>query len=242
MKILAVDIGGTNVKLLLSGESTPRKFPSGQDLTAAKMVSAVKALTRDWKYEGVSIGFPGITGRTGPTCEPGNLGKGWVGFDFPAAFDRPVKIANDAAMQALGSYEGGRMLFLGLGTGLGSALIADRSIIPFELGDLPWRRDRETLGHALSSRGLERAGSRAWRKMVHFAASQLMKAFLVDYVVLGGGNAKRLKQLPHGLRIGHNQTAFRGGFRLWAVDDVPALSAESHQHGESRQSTEWRLL
>jgi hypothetical protein len=245
MKILAVDIGGTNVKLLLSGESVPRKFPSGTDLTPGKLVSAVKSLTRDWKYDGVSIGFPGITGRTGPTCEPGNLGKGWVGFDFSAAFDRPVKIANDAAMQALGSYEGGRMLFLGLGTGLGSALIADRSIIPFELGDLPWRRDRETLGHALSSRGLERAGSRAWRKMVHFAASRMMKAFLVDYVVLGGGNAKRLKQLPHGLRIGHNQTAFRGGFRLWAVDDVPALSAdhgESHQHVESRQPNEWRLL
>jgi polyphosphate glucokinase len=240
MKILAVDIGGTNVKLLLSGESAPRKFPSGKDLTPAKMVSAVKALTKDWRYEGVSIGFPGRTGRTGPTCEPGNLGKGWVGYDFSAAFDRPVKIANDAAMQALGSYDGGRMLFLGLGTGLGSAMIADQTISPFELGDLPWRRDRETLGHALSSRGLERVGSRAWRKMVHFAAGRLMKAFLVDYVVLGGGNAKKLKQLPHGLRLGHNQTAFRGGFRLWAVEDVPALSAD--MQSEPRQPIEWRLL
>src|SRR5689334_20811071 len=154
---------------------------------------------------------------------PVNVGPGWTGFDFEQAFGKPAKVINDAAMQALGSYEGGRMLFLGLGTGLGSALIVDQTIISFELGELPWRRDRETLGRALSARGLERVGSRAWRKMVHAAGSRLMKAFLVDYVVIGGGNAKRLKDLPHGLRLGHNQTAFRGGFRLWSVDDVPAL-------------------
>jgi polyphosphate glucokinase len=241
-KILVLDIGGTNVKLLVSGESEPRKFPSGKELTPAKLVATVEELTHDWKYDGISMGFPGITGRTGPACEPGNLGKGWVGFDFASAFGRPVKVANDAAMQALGSYEGGRMLFLGLGTGLGSALIVDRSIISFELGELPWRRDRETLGRALSNRGLERVGCRAWRKAVHTAASRLMKAFLVDYVVLGGGNAKRLndEKLPHGLRLGHNQTAFRGGFRLWSVEDVPALSADLDH--EPRPPVEWRML
>jgi polyphosphate glucokinase len=240
-KILVIDIGGTNVKLLVSGESEPRKFPSGKGLTPNSMVATVEELTHDWRYDGVSIGFPGLTGRTGPACEPGNLGKGWVGFDFAAAFDRPVKIVNDAAMQALGSYEGGRMLFLGLGTGVGSALIVDQTIISFELGELPWRRDRETLGRALSARGLDRVGSRAWRKMVHAAASRLMKAFLVDYVVIGGGNAKKLKEpLPHGLRLGHNQTAFRGGFRLWSVDDVPPLSSDL-QH-EPRQPVDWRML
>jgi polyphosphate glucokinase len=237
-----LDVGGTNVKLLVSGESEPRKFPSGKELTPAKLVATVEELTHDWKYDGISIGFPGITGRTGPACEPGNLGKGWVGFDFAAAFGRPVKIANDAAMQALGSYEGGRMLFLGLGTGLGSALIVDRSIISIELGELPWRRDRETLGRALSARGLERVGCRAWRKTVHAAASRLMKAFLVDYVVLGGGNAKRLndEKLPHGLRLGHNQTAFRGGFRLWSVEDIPALSTDLDD--DPRPAVEWRML
>jgi predicted NBD/HSP70 family sugar kinase len=240
LKILVIDIGGTNVKLLVSGESEARKFPSGRDLTPAGMVSLVKAVTRDWNYEAVSIGFPGVAGRTGPTCEPGNLGKGWVGYDFAAAFGCPVKIVNDAAMQALGSYDGGRMLFLGLGTGLGAALIVDRTIIPFELGELPWRRERETLGRTLSSRGLEKLGGRAWRKVVHIAATRLMKAFLVDYVVIGGGNAKRLKQLPHGLRLGHNQTAFRGGFRLWVVEDVPALSGDVHH--ESREPVDWRLL
>jgi polyphosphate glucokinase len=241
MKILVIDIGGTHVKLLVSGESDPRKFPSGKDLSPEKMIAEVKKQTKGWRYDAVSIGFPGIVGRTGPACEPGNLGKGWVGYDFAAAFERPVKVTNDAAMQALGSYDGGRMLFLGLGTGLGAAFIAEQTIIPFELGELPWRRDSETLGEALSSRNLEKVGGRAWREMVETAATRLMKAFLVDYVVIGGGNAKRLGEpLPHGLRLGHNRTAFRGGFRLWDVDDVPVLSTGILK--EPRQSIEWRLL
>jgi polyphosphate glucokinase len=240
LKILVVDIGGTNIKVLVSGASEPRKAPSGKRLTPGDMITAVKKLARGWSYDAVSIGYPGVAGQAGPKSEPGNLGKGWVGFDFAAAFERPVKVANDAAMQALGSYDGGRMLFLGVGTGLGSALITDRTIIPLELGELPWNRDRETLGDALSAGGFERLGARAWRKVVAFAASRLMKALLLDYVVIGGGNAKKLDQLPHGLRIGHNQTAFRGGFRLWSVDDVPELSPGMHR--ERPPAEDWRLL
>jgi polyphosphate glucokinase len=240
VKILVVDIGGTNVKVLVSGETESRKAPSGKGMTPADMVEAVKVLSRDWEYEAISIGYPGISGRTGPICEPGNLGQGWVGFDFTAAFDRPVKILNDAAMQALGSYEGGRMLFLGLGTGLGGALIADKTIMPYELGELPWRRDRETLGDALSARGLERLGGSRWREAVSIAASHLMKVFQVDYVVLGGGNAKRMRKLPHGVRLGHNRTAFRGGLRLWGMEEVPVL--DDNNHAEPQAATEWRLL
>jgi polyphosphate glucokinase len=240
LDILAVDIGGTHVKLLASGETKPRKFASGKDLTPAKLVSRVKAIGRGWRYSAVSIGFPGTVGRDGPTSEPGNLGKGWVGYDYSASFELPVKIANDAAMQALGSYEGGRMLFLGLGTGLGAALIADRTIIPVELGDLPWRRTGQTLGQALSSDGLDEAGTRRWRKAVELAAAQLMKAFRVDYVVLGGGNAKKLKDLPHGLRVGHNQNAFRGGFRMWSVDDIPVLTHTVPPAKPVR--VQWRVL
>ncbi len=239
-RILVIDVGGTNVKMLVSGESEPRKFPSGKELTPARLVAEVKKIAGDWRFDAISLGFPGIVGRTGPVCEPGNLGQGWVGYDFAVAFECPVKIVNDAAMQALGSYEGGRMLFLGLGTGLGGAFIAEQTIIPFELGQLPWRRDAETLGQALSTRGLEKMGGRAWREAVEHVASRLMKAFLVDYVVIGGGNAKKLKELPHGLRLGHNQTAFRGGFRLWDVDDIPVLSTEMRP--QARPPAKWRLL
>jgi polyphosphate glucokinase len=239
-KILVIDIGGTALKMLVSGETEPRRAPSGKKLTPTKLVSAVERLAKGWKYEAVTIGFPGIAGPTGPRHEPGNLGKGWVGFDFAAAFDRPVKVANDAAMQALGSYDGGRMLFLGLGTGLGSALIADHTIVPLELGELTWRGEDESLGQVLSAAGLERAGLRTWKKVVAAAASSLMKAFLADYVVIGGGNAKKLKDLPHGIRLGHNLTAFRGGFRLWAMEDVPVLSADLQAH--SAQRPKWRML
>ena len=242
MRILAVDIGGSQIKLLVSDVAEPRKAASGKRFTPVQMVAAVKRLTRDWKYDAVSIGYPGVAGQSGPICEPGNLGKGWVGFDFAAALGRPVKVANDAAMQALGSYDGGRMLFLGLGTGLGSALISERAIVPLELGELPWNRGRQTLGQALSARGLDRAGGRVWRKAVADAASRLMKAFLVDYVVIGGGNAKKLDpdRLPHGLRLGHNRTAFRGGFRLWAVNDVQEQSPGLRP--APRQPIEWRML
>jgi polyphosphate glucokinase len=239
-KILAIDIGGTSIKVLASGETKPRKVPSGPTLTPTKMVSAVKRLAKGWSYSAVSIGFPGIAGRSGPQSEPGNLGSGWVGFDFAAAFGKPVKVANDAAMQALGSYEGGRMLFLGLGTGVGAALIADRAIVPMELSELPWRRARETLGDVLCAHALERSGVRRWRKIVLIVGCRLMKVFLVDYVVIGGGNAKRLKELPHGLRIGHNLTAFRGGFRLWDLEEVPIASADAAM--DTREAAEWRLL
>ncbi len=241
-KILVVDVGGSYLKVLVSGETEPRRTPSGKKLTPAKLVAEVERLAKDWKYDAVTVGFPGLTGPTGPRCEPGNLGKGWVGFDFAAAFDRPVKVANDAAMQALGSYDGGRMLFLGLGTGLGSALIADHTIISLELGDLAWKgSDEQTLGDMLSAAGLEKAGVRAWKKNVATAAASLMKAFLADYLVIGGGNAKKLRDLPHGMRLGHNQTAFRGGFRLWTLEDVPVLTADL-QAKPAAQHLKWRML
>jgi polyphosphate glucokinase len=238
-RVLVIDVGGTKVKLLATGQTEPRKFPSGRQLTPGKLVARVKEVAKGWRFDGVSMGFPGITGRIGPVAEPGNLGEGWVGFDFAAAFGCPIKIANDAAMQALGSYEGGRMLFMGLGTGVGGALVVDQTIVPLELGDLPWRRDKETLAKALGTQGLERVGARNWRAMVEVIAHRLMKAFLADYVVLGGGNAKRLKELPAGLRIGHNHAAFRGGLRLWSVEDIPS-QATGRPPGSP--AVDWRLL
>lgn len=239
-KILAIDIGGTNLKVLARGQTEARKAPSGPELTPSKMVSTAKKLAKGWSYDAVSVGFPGLAGRSGPQSEPGNLGSGWVGFDYAAAFGKPVKVANDAAMQALGSYEGGRMLFLGLGTGLGAALIADKAIVPMELSELPWRRARATLGDVLSVRGLEHIGLRRWRKNVALVACRLMKVFLVDYVVIGGGNAKNLKELPHGVRLGHNLTAFRGGFRLWDVDEVPVMRSEAPI--DVHVDAKWRIL
>jgi len=239
-RILVIDVGGTNVKVLAAGALEPRKTPSGRKLTPSKMIESVRALAEDWQYDAVSIGFPGLVGKSGPICEPGNLGKGWVGFDWAAALERPVKVANDAAMQALGSYEGGRMLFLGLGTGVGAALIAEHSILPLEIGDLPWQKERTTIGDVLSREGLRRQGLRAWRRAVDVVACRLMKMFVADYVVLGGGNAKKLKQLPHGMRLGHNQTAFRGGFRLWGVEDVPVQSP--NEPPSDTVPVEWRLI
>src|SRR4051812_43624278 len=213
MKVLAVDIGGTKIKALATGQTEPRRALSGRGLTPARMVEIVRELADGWEYEALSLGYPGLVGPGGPRSEPGNLGPGWVGFDYAAAFDHPVKIVNDAAMQALGSYEGGRMLFLGLGTGLGSAMIAENVIIPLELGRLPYRRTR-SLGEVLGRAGLKRIGRKMWKMIVAEIASILMGAFEVDYVVLGGGNAKLLKDRPPaGSRMGHNLTAFRGGFR-----------------------------
>jgi hypothetical protein len=231
--ILTIDIGGTKVKILATGQTEPRKAPSGREFTPAKLVEVVRALAHDWEYEAVSIGCPGMVGPQGPRSEPGNLGPGWVGFDFATAFGKPVKMVNDAAMQALGSYEGGRMLFLGLGTGLGSALITGHVIVPLELGRLPYD-DRRTLGEALGRKGLDRLGKGAWRQAVNRATTALMSAFVADYVVIGGGNAKHLKNLPPGSRRGHNLTAFRGGFCLWSVEDVWVLAASG---GESPQPT-----
>jgi polyphosphate glucokinase len=222
-----VDIGGSNVKILLSGQTEPRRRRSGKMLTPAKLVQIVHQLAGDWEYDVVSIGYPGLVGKDGPSSEPGNLGPGWVGFDFPAAFDRPTRIVNDAAMQALGSYEGGSMLYMGLGTGLGSALIAHGDVIALELGCLPYDHN-QTLGDVLGDSGLQRLGKRAWREIVSDTAAAMMKAFVVHSVVLGGGNAKKLKpDLPHGIRLGHNSTAFRGGFRLWDAAGAVKLNGLS---------------
>jgi polyphosphate glucokinase len=239
MKVLVIDIGGTKIKVLASGQLEPRKATSGRGLTPGRMVEIVRQLANGWEYEAISIGYPGLVGPAGPRSEPGNLGPGWVGFDYAAAFDHPVKIVNDAAMQALGSYEGGRMLFLGLGTGLGSAMISDGVIIPLELGRLPYRR-RQALWEVLGRRGLKRLGKGAWKKAVAEVASIFMGAFAADYVVLGGGNAKLLKEPPPGCRMGHNLTAVRGGFRLWGLEGVPVLGADQLDH--AAPAAEWRLI
>lgn len=242
--ILAVDVGGTKVKLLASGETEPRKFASGPKMTPGKLVSEVRKAARGWGYDAVSIGLPAMVGANGPLAEPGNLGPGWVGFDFAAAFDCPVRMANDAAMQALGSYDGGRMLFLGFGTGLGSALIADHIIIPLELGDLQY--EEATYSQALGREALEAQGKKAWRKLALAAIPPLQKAFLADYVVVGGGNAKHLsRKLPPGVRVGNNLTAFRGGFRLWGIDEVRTLQQAGDEHDKQARrpsSGEWRVL
>ncbi|HSD50407.1 MAG TPA: ROK family protein [Candidatus Methylomirabilis sp.] len=214
MKVLVVDVGGNNVKILATGQNSPRRFPSGPTLTPRRMVSGVKKLSRDWKYDVVSIGYPGpaLLGR--PIMEPHNLGRGWVGFDFEAAFKRPVKLINDAAMQALGSYTRGKMLFLGLGTGLGSTLIVDGVVEPMELGHLPYKK-KGTYEDYVGSRGLKRLGKKKWRRHVADVVKRLTAALEPDEVVLGGGNVKHLKALPPGCRAGDNANAFRGGFRLW---------------------------
>lgn len=213
MNVLVVDVGGTNIKLLVTGQETPRKFASGPTMTPGQMVGGVLQAAVGWEYAAVSIGFPGPVLRGIPVSEPPNLGSGWLGFDFGAAFDRPVKLINDAAMQALGGYEGGRMLFLGLGTGLGSAMIVDGIVEPMELGHLPYRK--KTFEHYVGRRGLKRLGARKWRRCVADVVKQLTAALQPDYVVLGGGNARKLKKLPPGCRLGANANAFCGGFRLW---------------------------
>ena len=213
LKVLAVDIGGTNVKCLATGQKERRAFPSGKELTPERMVEGVKELANGWKYEVVSIGYPGPVHEGGPAKEPHNLAPGWVGFDFEAAFGCPVKMINDAAMQALGSYKGGTMLFLGLGTGLGSTLVVNGAVVPMELAHLPFRKG--TYEDYLGIRGLKKQGRKAWRKTVSKVVERFISALLLDDVVLGGGNAKKLKKLPAGCRLGANANAFEGGFRLW---------------------------
>ncbi len=213
-KVLVVDVGGTNVKMLATGQKEPRKYPSGPTMTPQKMVSIVKEGTRDWKYDCVSLGYPGPIINGHPLREPHNLGSGWVGFDFGKAFGRPLRIINDAAMQALGSYRGGRMLFLGLGTGLGSAMIVNGTLEPMELAHLIYKHDK-TYEDYLGLRGLERAGKKKWRQHVAKITKKLKVALGADYVVLGGGNSKKLKELPPGARLGDNLNAFVGGMRMW---------------------------
>src|SRR6185503_8122395 len=191
-----------------------RQADSGPKMTARRMVSVVKRLSGEWSYDHVAIGFPGPVVHGHPVAEPRNLGHGWVGFDFRRAFGRPVKMINDAAMQALGSYRGGRMLFLGLGTGLGSALIIDGVVEPMELAHLPYKKGR-TYEEYVGKAGLKRAGKKKWRRHVDDVVSRLKAALQADDVVLGGGNAKLLKKLPPGVRLGTNANAFRGGYRLW---------------------------
>jgi polyphosphate glucokinase len=219
MNILVVDIGGTHVKVLATGESERREFPSGPDMTPERMVAGVKEIAQGWRYEAVSIGYPGPVLHNRPVAEPHNLAKGWVGFDFQAAFERPIRIVNDAAMQALGSYRGGKLLFLGLGTGLGTAMIVDGVIEPMELGHLPYKK--ATYEDYVGLRGLERFGKKKWRRLVADVVERLVAALEPDDVVLGGGNVKNLKELPPGCRVGDNANAFLGGFRLWE-DDVAA--------------------
>jgi polyphosphate glucokinase len=218
VKVLVVDVGGTNVKVFAKGEAEMRKFPSGPTLTAKQMVDGVLHVAAEWSYDVITIGYPGpvINGRL--ALEPRNLGSGWVDFDFAAHFGKPVKLINDAAMQALGSYEGGRMLFLGLGTGLGSALIIDHVVAPLELAHLPYKKGR-TFEDYVGLRGLKRLGKKKWQKAVEDVVARLQAALVADSVVLGGGNAKLLKRLPPGARMGDNRNAFLGGVRLWGADN-----------------------
>ena len=240
-RILAVDVGGTKVKILLSGETEPRKVKSGPKFTPERMVEEVTALAKGWRYDAVSVGLPAQVGPNGPIGEPGNLGPGWVGFDYAAAFDCPVRLVNDAAMQALGSYEGGRMLFIGLGTGVGSALIVDHVLIPLELGDLHF--ERGSVSDMLGRHAYEKAGKKAWRKAVNSLVPPLQKAFLADYVVLGGGNAKHMgKRLPPGVRLGNNLTAFRGGYRLWGIEDVATQKVNGKARTAAAAVNAWRVL
>jgi polyphosphate glucokinase len=213
-RVLVVDIGGTNVKMLATGQKEPRKYPSGPTLTPQKMVNLVKKSVRDWKYDCVSLGYPGPIINEHPLREPHNLGEGWMGFNFRKAFGCPIKIINDAAMQALGSYKGGRMLFLGLGTGLGSAMIVDGILQPMELAHLFYKHGK-TYEDYLGLRGLERCGKKKWRQNVADVTKKLKVALEADYVVLGGGNNKKLKELPPAAVLGSNENAFLGGFRMW---------------------------
>lgn len=218
MGILVVDIGGSHLKFRTERQQTHVSVDSGPRFTPAEMVAAIAENTADWKFDRITLGYPGPVGGDRPLLEPHNLGRGWTRFDYIKAFKRPVRMINDAAMQALGAYRGGRMLFLGLGTGLGSALVVDRVVQPLELAHLAWRRGK-TYEEMLGERALIRKGKKAWRRFVASALDDLSAAFQVEYIVLGGGNAKRVKDVPDNVYIGSNEDAFTGGFRLW---DEPA--------------------
>jgi polyphosphate glucokinase len=228
-KVLVIDVGGTHVKLLATGQKEHTQFDSGPKMTCQAMISQVKKLTKDWGYSRISLGFPGPVAHGRVVAEPFNLGPGWVRCDFAKAFGCPVKLINDAAMQALGSYGGGRMLFLGLGTGLGSALIVDGVLEPLELAHLPYKK-RLTYEDFVGERGLVRLGKKKWRKEVAEVAAQLQRAMEADYVVFGGGNARLLKNLPRHYRLGDNSNSFTGGFRLWD----PRFAKKLHGYGDAR--------
>jgi polyphosphate glucokinase len=225
MNVLVIDVGGTHVKFLVTGQSEHRKFDSGPKMTAEMMVEGVKRDTADWSYDAISIGYPGPVLHGRPVCEPKNLAAGWVGFDFEKAFGKPVKIVNDAAMQALGGYQGGKMLFLGFGTGLGTTMIVEGIIEPMELSHLPYRK--RTYEDYVGVRGLKKFGKKKWRRFVADVIERLTAALEPDDIVLGGGNAELIKELPPKCRLGNNDNAFSGGFRLWqnGGQQQPAVAA-----------------
>jgi polyphosphate glucokinase len=242
MNVLVIDVGGTHVKILATAQGPPREFPSGAKMTPTQMVSGVKRLVGTWKYDVVSIGYPGPVVQNRPVAEPHNLAPGWVGFDFQAAFGRPVKLINDAAMQALGSYKNGKMLFLGLGTGLGSALVVDGIVQPMELGHLPYKK--ATYESYVGRQALEQNGKKKWRRKVKDVVGCLVAALEPDDVVLGGGNVKKLKDMPPNCRAGDNANAFSGGFRLWEDTENPhpplrgqRVSANEKRRKEARNGS-----
>jgi polyphosphate glucokinase len=233
VRILAVDVGGSGVKILVSGGRTPRKLRSGPRLTPRQMVDGVRELAQGWRFDRVAIGYPGVVRGNRPVAEPMNLGSGWVGFDYRAAFGKPVRMLNDAAMQALGSYRGGSMLFLGLGTGLGSALIVDGRLQPMELGHLPYKKGG-SFEDWVGRRGLERLGRRRWQRAVADVVERLRDAVRPDYVVLGGGEVKALSRLPDGVERGDNRLALRGAFLLWELDPPRATRLRRAARSRSR--------
>lgn len=231
-RVLAVDIGGSHVKMRVFGRREMRQFDSGPKLTPRRMVKHVHELTGDWSYEAVTIGYPGVVLHNTVVVEPFNLGRGWVGFDFQKAFGRPTRVMNDAAMQAVGSYDGGRMLFLGLGTGLGSAMIVDGVVAPMELAHLAYKKGR-TYEDYVGARGLARLGTKKWNRIVNRVVTQLSTLLEADYVVLGGGNARKLKRLPKNARLGSNDFAFLGGFRVWHHAAAPPSAAKGYRRSIS---------
>jgi polyphosphate glucokinase len=240
-KILVIDLGGTQVKILATGQTEKRQTESGNSMSPVRMVEVVKELAAGWEFEAVSLGYPGPVGPEGPRSDNDSLAPGWVGFDFAAAFGVPVKVSNDAAMQALGSYAGGRMLFIGLGTGLGSALVTQRSIIPLELGSLRYTRKR-SLHDCLGRAGLRRLGLRRWRQVLAEVVTFLKASFEADYVMLGGGNAKKVGEPPPWSRLGSNLCAFRGGYRLWGLELTPTLTPDGRQEELPAADQEWRMI
>ncbi|MCE9562823.1 MAG: ROK family protein [Planctomycetes bacterium] len=239
VNILAIDIGGTNVKFLATGQTAPRKFPSGPEMTPEEMVAGVLEAAQDWDYEVVSIGFPGPVLCGQPMAEPVNLGPGWMEFDYAAAFGRPVKVINDAAMQALGSYHGGKMLFFGLGTGVGATVIQDGVLEPLEIGRFHYKK--HTLEYYVGAKGRKRLGHKKWQQQVEQVVERIVAAIKPSDVVLGGGNAKKLDPLPAGTRLGDNSFAFVGGFRLWdregqkVTPTEPAEKGSENPVGEDQQ-------
>jgi polyphosphate glucokinase len=226
-RVLAIDVGGSHVKMRVFGRRELRQFESGPTLTPRQMVARVHEMTGDWIYDAVSVGYPGVVLHGRVVVEPHNLGKGWVGFDFRKAFGRPTLVLNDAAMQAIGSYEGGRMLSLGLGTGLGSAMIVDGVVAPMELAHLPYKKGR-TFEEYVGARGLKRLGNKKWSRTVNEVVTELSSQLEADYVVIGGGNARKLKRLPKNARLGSNDYAFLGGFRVWHHAVTAPTANKSH--------------